>query len=131
MNYFYVQPVVFFVIGIIVGSFLHLCAYRVPRGESILFPPSHCPHCTRRVKAVDLVPLLNYIWLKGRCRFCNGRISISHPLIELLTGLLFSIAYLRFASVYQAFDSLDDFEAAVTLLRTERDAAAASPGGMQ
>ena len=96
MNNVYVEPVVFFVIGIITGSFLHLCAYRLPRRKSILFPSSHCPHCTTRIKAVDLVPLLSYIWLQGKCRFCGARISISHPLIELLTGLLFMIAYLRF-----------------------------------
>ncbi|MEG3070042.1 MAG: prepilin peptidase [Candidatus Syntrophopropionicum ammoniitolerans] len=96
MNNVYVESVVFFVIGIITGSFLHLCAYRLPRRKSILFPSSHCPHCTTRIKAVDLVPLLSYIWLQGKCRFCGARISISHPLIELLTGLLFMIAYLRF-----------------------------------
>lgn len=93
---FSVLPYIFFVIGISVGSFLHVCAYRIPRGESLLFPPSHCAHCGRRIKAIYLTPLLNYVWLKGRCRFCSGKIGISHPLVELLTGVLFMTACLRF-----------------------------------
>lgn len=91
-----VLPYIFFVIGIMIGSFLCLCAYRIPRGESILFPPSRCAHCGRRIKAIDLVPLFNYVWLRGRCRFCGGGISVFHPLAELLTGLLFMAACLRY-----------------------------------
>ena len=96
MVFFDVLPYIFFITGIVVGSFLHVCAYRIPRGESILFPPSRCTCCGRRIKAVDLAPLLNYLWLKSRRRFCGGKISISHPLVELLTGLLFMTACLRF-----------------------------------
>ncbi|MFX4261637.1 prepilin peptidase [Pelotomaculum propionicicum] len=89
-----VLPYIFFAIGIVIGSFLCLCAYRIPRGESILYPPSRCSHCGRRIKAIDLVPLLNYVWLRGRCRFCGCGISVFHPLSELSTGLLFMAACL-------------------------------------
>ncbi len=91
-----IRPYIFLVMGTIAGSFLHVCAYRLPRGKSLLFPPSHCVRCGRRIKAIDLTPLFNFIWLRGKCRFCGGRIGISHPLVELLTGLLFMAAYLRF-----------------------------------
>lgn len=101
-----VLPYVFFAVGIVIGSFLHVCAYRIPRGESLLFPPSHCAHCGRRIKAIDLVPLLNYVWLKGRCRFCGGGINVSHPLVELLTGLLFMTACLRFGLSIQLIKAL-------------------------
>lgn len=91
-----VLPYVFFTIGIIFGSFFNVCIYRIPRGESILFPPSHCDVCGRRIKAIDLVPLFNYIWLRGRCRFCGSGISPAQPLAELFTGVLFMAACLCF-----------------------------------
>jgi len=89
-------PYIFFVFGLVIGSFLNVCIYRTPRGESVIFPPSHCPGCNQRIAARDLVPLLSYIRRKGRCRFCDSRISPLYPFIELLTGLLFAAVYLRF-----------------------------------
>ncbi len=89
-------PYVFFVFGLVIGSFLNVCIYRIPRGESVNFPPSHCPGCNQRIAARDLIPLLSYIRLKGRCRFCDSKISPLYPFIELLTGLLFAAVYLRF-----------------------------------
>lgn len=89
-------PYIFFVFGLVIGSFLNVCIYRIPRGESVIFPPSHCQGCNQRIAAGDLIPLLSYIRLKGRCRFCGNKISPLYPFIELLTGLLFAAVYLRF-----------------------------------
>lgn len=82
----YVFP---FVLGLAVGSFLNVCIYRLPRGESLVFPPSRCPSCRHRLGVRDLVPVLSYLWLKGRCRYCGQRISPQYPLVELGTGGLF------------------------------------------
>ena len=81
--------------GLIVGSFLNVLIYRVPRGESILLPPSHCPHCQQRLKVPDLVPVLSYVWLKGHCRYCRAAISCRYPLVELLTGGLTWLWWVR------------------------------------
>jgi leader peptidase (prepilin peptidase)/N-methyltransferase len=89
-------PYFIFFIGLVWGSFFNVCIHRIPRGESVLFPSSHCPHCGNRIKARDLVPLLNYLWLKARCRYCGSSISPLQPFIELLTGLIFTAAYLHF-----------------------------------
>jgi leader peptidase (prepilin peptidase) / N-methyltransferase len=78
-----------FILGLAVGSFLNVCIYRIPRGESIIFPGSHCPQCGKGILAYDNVPLFAYLWLGGKCRFCKNRISIQYPLVELLTGLIF------------------------------------------
>jgi leader peptidase (prepilin peptidase)/N-methyltransferase len=82
------------VVGSCVGSFLNVCVYRIPRGKSVLNPPSSCPHCGSGVRARDNLPVLGWILLGGACRDCGGRISIRYPLIELATGLLFATVYL-------------------------------------
>ncbi len=89
-------PWVYFLFGLVIGSFLNVCIYRIPRCESVIFPPSHCPGCGRRIAARDLIPVFSYLRLKGRCRFCSSRISPLYPFTELLTGLLFAAVYLRF-----------------------------------
>ena len=76
--------------GLIIGSFLNVVAYRVPRGESLVAPGSHCPGCNEPIKPWDNVPLLSWIFLRGRCRSCSERISPRYPLVELVTGLLFA-----------------------------------------
>ncbi|MDP2210797.1 MAG: prepilin peptidase [Candidatus Aquicultor sp.] len=84
---------VFFIFGLIIGSFLNVCAYRIPRSESIAYPPSHCPSCGSDVRAIDNIPVLSYLLLSGRCRSCRERISPKYPVIELLTGLLWVASY--------------------------------------
>jgi leader peptidase (prepilin peptidase)/N-methyltransferase len=79
-----------FAFGLAIGSFLNVVIYRLPRGESLLRPSSHCPHCGRAVAPWDNVPLLAYLWLRGRCRRCRAPISIRYPAVELLTGLIFA-----------------------------------------
>jgi leader peptidase (prepilin peptidase) / N-methyltransferase len=76
--------------GLIIGSFLNVIAYRLPRGESIVNPPSHCPGCDSPIKPWDNIPLLSWIFLRGRCRNCATRISPRYPLVELVTGVLFA-----------------------------------------
>lgn len=77
-----------FVCGAIVGSFLNVCIWRIPAGQSIVYPPSHCPQCGVRIRSRDNVPLLSYVLLRGRCRACGGAISIRYPVVEALTGVM-------------------------------------------
>jgi leader peptidase (prepilin peptidase)/N-methyltransferase len=84
------------VLGLIVGSFLNVVIHRLPRDESIIHPSSRCPRCRVPVEWYDNVPLLSYLWLRGRCRSCSMPISARYPAIELLTGLLFLAVTLRF-----------------------------------
>lgn len=79
----------FFLAGMVIGSFLNVCIYRLPRKESVVYPPSRCPRCGTRLAARDLVPLFSYLWLKGRCRSCGAAIHWRYPLVELLTGAAF------------------------------------------
>lgn len=78
------------VLGLAVGSFLNVVAYRLPRRESLLFPASHCPACGVPIKARHNVPVLGWLWLRGRCAACRLPISVRYPLIELGTGALFA-----------------------------------------
>lgn len=84
-------PFLLFLLGINVGSFLNVCIWRLPRGESIVQPPSHCPNCNTRLRFLDLVPLLSQLWLRGRCRYCQARFSWRYFGIECLTGALFAL----------------------------------------
>lgn len=88
---------VILILGLLIGSFLNVCIYRIPRNKSIIFPPSHCTNCGDKIKPYDLVPLLSYIFLKGKCRSCGEKISIQYPFVELITGLLFVSAFVIFS----------------------------------
>ncbi|MDI3257649.1 MAG: prepilin peptidase [Kyrpidia sp.] len=76
------------VVGAVVGSFLNVVAHRLPRGESVVFPPSRCPRCGARIRARDLVPVLSWVLLRGRCRDCGEPIHWQYPVVEGITGLL-------------------------------------------
>jgi leader peptidase (prepilin peptidase)/N-methyltransferase len=89
-------PLFALVTGMVVGSFLNVCICRLPRDESVVFPPSHCPQCDYLIRWYDNIPLLSYLLLRGRCRGCGTRISIQYPLVELLNGLLTLALFLRF-----------------------------------
>ena len=84
------------ILGLVIGSFLNVCIYRIPKEESIAFPPSHCANCKHNLSPIDLVPVFSYIFLRGRCRYCKEKISIRYPLIESLNGILYLIVYLKF-----------------------------------
>jgi leader peptidase (prepilin peptidase)/N-methyltransferase len=97
-----------FGLGASIGSFLNVVIYRVPAGLSILFPPSRCPHCLHRLGKRENIPILGWIWLRGRCLRCQSPISIRYPLVEAITGLLFVATFwffdLRWETVgYWAF----------------------------
>ncbi|MGP1310111.1 MAG: prepilin peptidase [Phycisphaerales bacterium] len=82
-----------FVLGAAIGSFLNVVAYRVPKGEGLFAPPSRCPHCETRLRWRENLPILGWVLLRGRCRYCKSPISAQYPLIELLTALLFAFLY--------------------------------------
>ena len=85
-----------FALGLVIGSFLNVCILRIPREESVVLPPSHCPACNAAIKAYDNIPVLSWLLLGGRCRKCQARISPLYPSVEALTGLLFLACYLAF-----------------------------------
>ncbi len=78
-----------FLLGLCIGSFLNVCIWRIPQGESITLPASHCPKCNSRIRPFDNIPVLSWLVLGGKCRDCHAPISPRYPLIELLTGLAF------------------------------------------
>lgn len=90
------MEILILIIGLCIGSFLNVCIYRIPREESIAFPPSHCTSCGYELKAVDLIPIISYLFLKRKCRKCGEKISINYPLVELLNGVLYLLIFLRF-----------------------------------
>lgn len=85
-----------FALGISVGSFLNVVIYRIPAGLSLLHPPSRCPKCLKRLKAYDNVPVLGWLRLKGRCRYCRSPIAARYPLVEATTGILFVLTFWAF-----------------------------------
>jgi len=88
--------IILFITGAMIGSFLNVCIWRLPRHESIVSPGSHCPGCDRPVKWHDNIPLISYAFLGGKCRGCGERISIRYPLVELLNASLYVAAGLKF-----------------------------------
>jgi len=112
-----------FIFGAIVGSFLNVCIYRIPRRRSIIFPSSRCPHCNSPISALDNIPILSYVMLGGRCRECRARISIRYPVVELLNAVLYTavlwrigpgpsaVAYMVFVSAMVVITFIDlDFQ---------------------
>ncbi|SHJ71521.1 type 4 prepilin peptidase 1 . Aspartic peptidase. MEROPS family A24A [Clostridium cavendishii DSM 21758] len=85
-----------FIIGVVIGSFLNVCIYRIPNEESIVSPPSHCGSCNHKLAAKDLVPIFSYLFLKGRCRYCKEKVSIRYLLVELFTGIVFLAIYEKY-----------------------------------
>jgi leader peptidase (prepilin peptidase)/N-methyltransferase len=85
-----------FVVGSILGSFFNVVIYRVPRGESIVRPPSACPACGTRLRARDNIPVFGYLLLRGKCRYCAAPISPRYPVVEVLSGVLPVLLVMRF-----------------------------------
>ncbi|MBN1687793.1 MAG: prepilin peptidase [Candidatus Omnitrophica bacterium] len=77
-----------FVFGLIAGSFLNVCIHRIPRGESIILPDSHCPHCGKGIAWYDNIPVLSYLLLVGKCRLCRQKISWRYPFVELMAAVM-------------------------------------------
>jgi leader peptidase (prepilin peptidase) / N-methyltransferase len=92
-----IPPVLIFLLfGLMVGSFLNVCIYRMPRGESVVFPGSHCTKCGNAIRWYQNIPILSWIVLRAKCGSCGDPISIIYPLIEAATGALFAAHYLWF-----------------------------------
>jgi leader peptidase (prepilin peptidase) / N-methyltransferase len=91
----------FFALGAIIGSFLNVCIVRLPRGESLIRPPSHCPNCNEPIKFYDNIPIISYIILRGKCRYCKKRISLQYPVVEALTGLMAVALFMKYGPTLQ------------------------------
>ncbi|MEW6682424.1 MAG: A24 family peptidase [Nitrospirota bacterium] len=98
------------VLGALIGSFLNVCIHRLPRGESIVRPGSRCPECTTPIHPLDNIPIVSFLWLRGRCRSCGARIAIRYPAVEALNAAGYILIWYRFgptpdAAVYAVFYS--------------------------
>ena len=93
MEYLRLQEVLIqlwvFGLGLVIGSFLNVCIYRIPEGLSLLWPASKCVNCSKRVVWYDNIPVLSYLFLKGKCRYCQHKISALYPITEIITGIVF------------------------------------------
>jgi leader peptidase (prepilin peptidase)/N-methyltransferase len=90
-----------FALGAAIGSFVNVVVYRLPAGLSLVHPPSRCPRCGTRLAPKDNIPVLGWLWLKGRCRYCRSPISPRYPIVETLTGTLFLLAFWQFGYSWQ------------------------------
>jgi leader peptidase (prepilin peptidase)/N-methyltransferase len=88
--------IVVFILGAIVGSFLNVCIYRIPRRKSIVFPSSRCPKCNTPISPLDNIPILSFLLLRGKCRDCKEKIPVRYPVVEGLNALLYVLALWRF-----------------------------------
>ncbi|MEE8471055.1 MAG: prepilin peptidase [Dehalococcoidia bacterium] len=84
-----INLIFFGLLGLAVGSFLNLCIDRLPRKQSIASPPSHCDSCSQGLRPLDLVPVLSYVWLRGRCRYCGARVPARNVIVEIAAGIIF------------------------------------------
>ena len=86
--------IIIFIIGLVIGSFSNVCIYRLPRNESLVRPGSHCPQCSKPIPFYDNIPIISYLLLKGKCRYCGQSIPPQYPIVELATGLFYLALYL-------------------------------------
>lgn len=98
--------IMIFVFGSVMGSFLNVLAVRLSNNESIIWPSSHCPNCHHKLKWYELIPIVSYVVQKGKCRKCCSRIPISYLVIEIVTGVLYAVAYHSFGFSYELIISL-------------------------
>ena len=89
--------------GLCIGSFLNVCIYRIPLSKSIAFPGSECCNCSSTIHFYDNIPILSFIWLKGKCRKCGHKISLRYPMIEIITSLIFLSVFLNFGFYLESF----------------------------
>lgn len=92
--------ILIFILGLFVGSFLNVIIDRTGKNESFISGRSHCEFCNKKLKWVDLIPLLSYFFLKGKCRYCNKKLSYQYPIIEIITGILFLISFIYAINIY-------------------------------
>ncbi len=104
------------VVGLIVGSFLNVCIYRVPRGRSVVHPRSACPRCNHPISALENIPVLSYLFLGGKCRRCEAEISWVYPLVEAMTALLFYLLFMKYGFQSPFFVNIVFFSILVILI---------------
>ncbi len=92
--------------GLVLGSFFNVVIYRVPNKISLALPPSHCTTCNTRLNSIDLVPVLSWVCLGGRCRYCGEKISVRYTLVELLTAAIYVLLYFRFGLTLDFYASV-------------------------
>lgn len=92
-----------FLMGMIIGSFLNVLIYRLPRGENIAFPGSHCRSCGYKIRSWENIPVLSYIFLRGRCSSCKEKISPIYPFIEFITGIFFAFTAYKYSFTGQGY----------------------------
>jgi len=97
------DKIIVFIFGSIVGSFLNVCIYRLPKGRSVVIPGSHCPNCAAPIRWYDNIPILSYIFLKGKARCCKARISFRYFTVEVLTALAFLVLFMNFSLTAKFF----------------------------
>lgn len=104
MEMYYI--IVIFIMGTLFGSFFNVVGYRLPKGESIVFPSSHCPNCNHALKPLELFPIISYLCLGGKCKNCKKKISCIYPIFECCTGCLFALSYYLFGFSIDFFIAL-------------------------
>jgi leader peptidase (prepilin peptidase)/N-methyltransferase len=92
--------IVIFIFGTMIGSFLNVVIYRIPKGESIIFPASKCQHCQTPLKWYHNIPIFSWLFLRGKCAFCGDPIAKQYPVVELTTGLIFFALYMKLGLVW-------------------------------
>lgn len=103
---YYLISIIIFIFGAVIGSFLNVCIYRIPRNKSIIKPNSFCPHCEKPIQFYDNIPIVSYLILGGKCRNCGVKISKRYPLIELLTAVLYLIFFRKLGLTFELFVTL-------------------------
>jgi len=98
-----ILPIFIFTVGAAIGSFSNVCIYRLPKKLSIISPSSQCPNCGKNISPFDNIPIISFLILRGRCRYCQFPISWRYPIVELITGLIFLSLYLNFRISPQFF----------------------------
>jgi leader peptidase (prepilin peptidase)/N-methyltransferase len=101
-------PIIIFLLGLAIGSFLNVCIYRIPRSDMSIYSPrrSFCPECNQTIKFYDNIPLLSYLFLRGKCRHCKAKISVLYPIVELVTAVLFLVMYYYFGKTLYLLHAL-------------------------
>lgn len=101
MNFETIMIIFSILLGLALGSFFNVCIFRIPLKRSIISPPSSCPHCHNRIRFYDNIPVLSFILLRGKCRYCHDRISWHYPVVEALTALLSFALFIKYNLSYQ------------------------------
>ncbi|MFT9494812.1 prepilin peptidase [Anaerosolibacter sp.] len=93
--------IIILLFALLFGSFLNVCIYRIPMKKSIAFPPSHCPKCQRTLAYMDLIPIISFLFNKGKCRYCGDKISWQYPFVEMLNGIIYLLLFYHYGSTLQ------------------------------